>query len=102
MRRIWLLIMCMFLIGMIGCSKDEPENPTSASFSDQIIGYSQGEIHRVHGEPSGTLSGFTGDIYYLDNGTQVILYYDSELKVEQVKIIAKDGKDKFNLEYYGN
>ena len=30
------------------------------------------------GEPDGTLSGFFGDIYELESGGQVILYYDTE------------------------
>lgn len=98
MRKQKLFLMGLFLMGMLGCTKGEQDPAAASGLSSSIIGTDQSEIHQVLGKPSGTLSGFTGDLYYLDNGTQVIVYYDSEMKVEQVKIKAEDGKDTLTLE----
>ena len=43
------------------------------------------EVHEILGEPDGMLSGFWGDIYLLDNGNEVIIYYDANGLVEHVK-----------------
>ena len=36
------------------------------------------EVHSILGEPHGMLSGFWGDVYDVDNGSQVIIYYDND------------------------
>lgn len=38
------------------------------------------------GEPDGKLSGFWGDIWYVGNNKQIIVYYDSDGCVENVRI----------------
>ena len=100
MKRKCFFIFCMvlFMIGIVGCAKDIQSDNTAKRFSDVVIGTHQDEVHRVLGEPSGTLSGFYGDIYMLDNGTQIIVYYTDDQKVEHVKIMNKDGTDTLNIE----
>lgn len=43
-----------------------------------LLGLSRQEILNAWGEPDGMLSGFFGDIYALEDGAQVIVYYDPE------------------------
>jgi len=44
------------------------------------------------------LSGFSGEIYTFDNGTQMVFYYDNQMKVEKVKINDKDGTNTLSIE----
>ena len=55
-------------------------------------------MRRILGEPSGKLSGFTGDIYIFDNDTQMIFYYGDKMNVERLKIIDSEGEDTFIFE----
>lgn len=44
------------------------------------------ELHEHWGEPDGTLSGFWGDFWNIGNNKQIIVYYNSDGCVENVKI----------------
>jgi hypothetical protein len=93
---ITFLIFC--IIGIIGCSKEGSVTKTSPNIREQVIGTLQDDVHRILGEPSGKLSGFSGEIYTFDNGTQMIFYYDNQMKVEKVKINDKDGTNTLSIE----
>ena len=41
------------------------------------------EVHSVLGEPHGMLSGFWGDVYNVDDGSQLTIYYDNDSKKVQ-------------------
>ena len=93
---ITFLIFC--IIGIIGCSKEGSVTKTSPNIREQVIGTLQDDVHRILGEPSGKLSGFSGEIYTFDNGTQMVFYYDNQMKVEKVKINDKDGTNTLSIE----
>lgn len=59
---------------------------TLTSWQDIEVGMSQDEVHRIMGEPGGMLSGLYGEIYKLDDGSGVVIYYDSESKVNHIKL----------------
>ena len=90
------LILILMMIGMAGCKKVEKKNDSVENFSKLIRGTHQDEIHRIFGDPSGMLSGFWGDVYRLDNGTKIIIYYDENGEVEHIKVTDKDGLDTLN------
>ena len=79
-------------------SKEGSITKTSPNIREQVIGTLRDDVHRILGEPSGKLSGFSGEIYTFDNGTQLIFYYDNQMKVEKVKINDKDGTNTFSIE----
>lgn len=93
---ITFLIFC--IIGIFGCSKEGSVTKTSPNIREQVIGTLQDDVHRILGEPSGKLSGFSGEIYTFDNGTQMVFYYDNQMKVEKVKINDKDGTNTLSIE----
>lgn len=94
---IYAVFMIFCIIGIIGCSKEDSVTKPLPNISENLIGALQDDVHRVLGEPSGKLAGFTGDIYIFDNGTQMIFYYDDEMKIEQIKINAKDGTNTLSM-----
>ena len=53
------------------------------------------EVHSILGTHHGMLSGFWGDVYYVDNGHQAIIYYDSNGKVQEVRFTMSN-------DWYGN
>lgn len=69
---------------------DYRENPSN------IIGMNYKAVIEKYGEPSGSLSGFWGDIYNNGNGETLILYYDGD--TESVKRILAE-KDSNNSGY---
>ena len=77
---ITFLIFC--IIGIIGCSKEGSVTKTSPNIREQVIGTLQDDVHRILG---GTVRKivrlFAGEIYTFDNGTQMIFYYDNQMKV---------------------
>lgn len=44
-----------------------------------LLGLPRRDILNAWGQPDGMLSGLFGDIYTLEDGGQVVLYYDTEL-----------------------
>ncbi len=69
-------------------------NQTSTSGIDKIkVGDSVDYVHETIGEPAGQLSGLWGDIYGLESGGQVIIYYDSNGNVEQIKHSAEESRE---------
>ncbi|NLG88599.1 MAG: outer membrane protein assembly factor BamE [Clostridiaceae bacterium] len=71
-------------------SHPTPDGPviwenTLKSWRDIEVGMPREEVHRIMGKPDGMLSGPYGDIYKLDDGSFVIIYYDSESRVNHIK-----------------
>ncbi len=60
--------------------------PDSTGWQDVRIGMLRDEVHKIMGEPVGMLSGLFGDIYKLDDGSNIIIYYDAESKVYHIKL----------------
>lgn len=60
--------------------------PDSTGWQDVRIGMLRDEVHKIMGEPLGMLSGLFGDIYKLDGGSNIIIYYDAESKVYRIKL----------------
>jgi beta-lactamase regulating signal transducer with metallopeptidase domain len=60
--------------------------PDSTGWQDVRIGIMRDEVHKIMGEPVGMLSGLFGDIYKLDDGSNIIIYYDAESKVYRIKL----------------
>ncbi len=52
--------------------------------------FSEKDVHARFGEPQGSLSGFWGDIYAPDDGTEVIIYYDNNGYVSEVKALSPE------------
>lgn len=65
----------------------EVNQSTKEELDENLIGISREELLSIWGEPDGTLSGFWGDIWQLDNETDksIIVYYDNDGIVENIK-----------------
>jgi len=61
--------------------------------SNELIGYDRDQLHEIWGEPDGMLSGFWGDRWKVDDGTNVIVYYGADEKIEYVKIDLNSAYD---------
>lgn len=64
---------------------------TEEDFQEELSGQHRDNIIHVWGEPDGMLSGFWGDIWHLsdENNQKIILYYDKDGVVENVRIAEK-------------
>ncbi|MBQ7830286.1 MAG: hypothetical protein IJ345_08455 [Clostridia bacterium] len=60
------------------CSEDE--------LSERLIGFSQEDLHTAWGENDGMLSGFFGETWSLSHNKSIIVYYDKNSKVMEIKI----------------
>ena len=69
--------------------------------AESLLGLPRRYVLNAWGEPDGTLSGLFGDIYALEGGAHVIVYYDTEpmgkgladgytVPVEHVKVSTPD------------
>lgn len=88
------------MIVMTGCNEEiKPDADTVSSRSNWIDTATEDEVHKILDEPTATLSGFWGDIYVLENGTKIIIYYDRIGKVEYIKIFDKDGNETKILDF---
>jgi beta-lactamase regulating signal transducer with metallopeptidase domain len=65
-------------------------HPSSENLTkwEGILTLSRDEVHKKMGKPDGILSGFTGDIYKLDDHLNIIIYYDADSNVNSYKIAA--------------
>ena len=55
------------------------------------IGMTVNEVHSILKDPHGMLSGFWGDVYYVEDGSKLTIYYDSDSgKVERIMLITSD------------
>ena len=61
------------------------EEGTYTVDSNDLVGYDRDQLHEIWGEPDSMLSGFWGDRWEVDDGTNVIVYYGAG-GVEYVKI----------------
>ena len=62
------------------------EEGTYTVDSNDLIGYDRDQLREIWGEPESMLSGFWGDRWEVDDGTNVIVYYAADGKIEYVKI----------------
>ncbi len=62
---------------------------TVDSLKSISIGMDMAVVHDTLGSPVGMLSGLYGDIYELEDGKVVIIYYNSDNKVERIKTDTK-------------
>lgn len=53
--------------------------PPSMEALAYLEGRTREEVHAAWGEPDGCLSGFFGDIYTVNDFSNIIIYYNSEL-----------------------
>ncbi len=60
--------------------------PDSTGWQDIRIGMPLDDVHGIMGEPAGMLFGFWGEIYPLENGSQIIIYYNSEALVSHIRL----------------
>ena len=65
--------------------KSHPSSEAKSRWQDITIGMLRDEVHNIMGEPDGMLFGLFGDIYNLGDGSHLIIYYDSESKVNHIK-----------------
>lgn len=66
---------------------------SSEDIGELLEGISQKRVHAKWGNPDGHLSGFWGEIWFLDrerNG-RITLYYDADGKVEEVIVDTAPG-----------
>ena len=54
--------------------------------NNDLIGYDRGQLREIWGEPDSMLSGFWGDRWAVDDGTNVIVYYGAGGEIEYVKM----------------
>lgn len=69
------------------------EEGTYTADSNELIGYDRDQLHEIWGEPDGMLSGFWGDRWRVADGTNVIVYYAADEKIEYVKIDQQSAYD---------
>lgn len=62
------------------------EGQLISEFLDLDHTYSEDDVHIKFGLPQRTLSGFWGDVFVLEDGTEIIVYYDNDGLVDQVKV----------------
>lgn len=60
------------------------EGQLISEFLDLDHTYSEDDVHIKFGLPQRTLSGFWGDVFVLEDGTEIIVYYDNDGLVDQV------------------
>jgi len=60
--------------------------PDSTGWQEVRIGMLRDEVHKIMDEPVGMLSGLFGDIYKLDDGSNIIIYYNAESKIYRIKL----------------
>ena len=67
----------------------EVDQYTQEELNAELVGASREELHAVWGEHEGILSGFWGEIWPLDNGTEksIIVYYNTDGMVMEVKVM---------------
>lgn len=102
-----MLILLVFVLALTGCAGEQTElikldevkafvsekGYTGEDFKDRLTGkFSNKDLINAWGEPDGTLSGFWGDIWNLDeDGNRVIvIYYDNDGYVKDILVKAKD------------
>ncbi len=56
------------------------------SENNELIGYQRDQLHSVWGNPQGMLSGFWGDIWEVDDQTNLVVYYDAGGVIEYAKV----------------
>ena len=69
------------------------EEGTYTVDSNDLIGYDRDQLHEIWGGPDNMLSGFWGDRWEIDDGTNVIVYYTADGKIEYVKIDTDSAYD---------
>lgn len=69
------------------------EEGTYTVDSNDLIGYDRDQLHEIWGGPDNMLSGFWGDRWEIDDGTNVIVYYAADGKIEYVKIDTDSAYD---------
>lgn len=95
-----LLGILIFIFGIfIGIYGEKIINGHSKIISlDSIKGISQKEVHNILGDSLNELSGFWGEGYFIDNGTKVIIYYDSDGNIDVVTVFDKNDNRKCIIE----
>ena len=58
--------------------------------TEQLIGYSQDSLRYIWGEPDIMLSGLWGDGWNIDDNTGILVFYDTDNKVEHVQLGKKE------------
>ena len=58
--------------------------------TEQLIGYSQDSLHYIWGEPDIMPSGLWGDGWNIDDNTAILVFYDTDNKVEHVQLSKKE------------
>lgn len=79
------------ILCLCGC-KGTPDRDTLIGnvkmLDSEVRDKTEEEVHDILGEPSGNLSGFWGEIYTNSENKSVVIYYDSDGKVERVDEIS--------------
>lgn len=78
-----LVLAALALVFSLSLPRSLPGPAAAAAMTPEaaeaaLSGLPRKEILSAWGEPDGMLSGFFGDVYALDGGGQVIIYYDTE------------------------
>ena len=69
------------------------EEGTYTVDSNDLIGYDRDQLREIWGEPDSMLSGFWGDRWAVDDGTNMIVYYAADGKIEYAKIDTNSAYD---------
>ncbi len=103
------LILCLSMFICILCWPGSSEKPDSNSltaireinslakekrdteqdFLEELSGRHEKELVAAWGKPDGMLSGFWGDVWYLDDHKEIIVYYDRDGAVENIRITER-------------
>lgn len=106
MRKIFLFVSVFICaLCLAGCSKKSDSDDiltlkeinglvtekgyTENDCLEELSGRHEKEMAAAWGEPDGMLSGFWGDIWYLSDDKQIIVYYDKDGAVENIRIAER-------------
>ena len=70
---------------------EKPKTITAFDIGKVKIGMTVNEVHGILKDPHGMLSGFWGDVYYVNDGSKLTIYYDSSGKVREIMLSTSDG-----------
>lgn len=74
------------------------ENFYVKNLCNQLKNMNQSEVHQLLGEPTSAFFGMNGDIYKLDNGMKISIYYTIENNVEYIKVFNKYEREIISID----
>lgn len=98
MKRKSIIVLCLIFVFLSLSACNVEDEKDKESFFMDFKGISQEEVYKMIGKPSNALHGARGDVYILENGTKITIYYDADGMINEVLITNKDDIKTFTTE----